>query len=79
MTASATPPAVPKISPAPEPMPKGRSGDSFSSVVKRMPDSLIILITSCVVSTRSTLGLPKRLNSGLAASIFLAVQGMIAM
>ena len=59
-------------------MPNGRSGDSFSSIWKRMPDSLIILMTSCVVSTRSTFGTPSRRNSSRPASIFLAVQGMMA-
>ena len=78
-TASATPPVVPKIVAAPVPMPKGRSGASPSSSVKRMPDSLIIMMTSWVVSTRSTSRTPSCWNSGRAASIFLAVQGMMAM
>ncbi len=66
--------------PAPEPRPKGRSGDSYSSLVSWMPDSWTILMTSLVVSTRSTAGEPSGWrNSGRAASIFLAVQGMMAM
>ena len=78
-TASATPPVVPKMVAAPVPMPKGRSGDSPSSSAKRMPDSLIIMMISCVVSTRSTSGFPSCWSSGSLASIFLAVQGMMAM
>lgn len=42
-------------------------------------DSLIMVMISWVVSTRSTSGLPSCWNSSLAASIFLAVQGMMAM
>ncbi len=77
-TASATPPVVPKMVPAPVPMPKGISGDSPSSSAKRMPDSLIMLMISWVVSTRSTSGVPSVQNSARAASIFLAVQGIMA-
>ena len=44
-----------------------------------MPDSLIMLMISWVVRTRSTSGLPSCWNWGRAASIFLAVQGMMAM
>ena len=75
---AATPPVVPKMVAAPVPMPKGRSGDSPSSSAKRMPDSLIIMMISCVVSTRSTSGFPSCWNSDRLASIFLAVQGMMA-
>ena len=78
-TASATPPVVPKITAAPVPMPKGISGDSPSSSANRMPDSLIMVMISWVVSTRSTSGFPSCWNSGRLASIFLAVQGMTAM
>ena len=78
-TASATPPVVPKITAAPEPKPKGISGARPSRSAKRMPDSWIMVMTSWVVSTRSTSGRPSRANSGRAASIFFAVQGMIAM
>ena len=49
-------PLVPKITAAPVPMPKGISGDSPSSSANRMPDSLIIVMISWVVSTRSTSG-----------------------
>ena len=78
-TASATPPVVPKITAAPEPKPKGISGARPSSSRKRMPDSWIMVMTSWVVRTRSTSGRPSWANSGRAASIFLAVQGMMAM
>ena len=70
---------VPKITAAPVPMPKGISGDSPSSSANRMPDSLIIVMISWVVSTRSTSGFPSCRNSGRLASIFFAVQGMMAM
>ena len=54
----ATPPVVPKMTAAPVPMPKGISGASPSSSLKRMPASLIMVMISWVVSTRSTSGPP---------------------
>ena len=43
-----------------------------------MPLSLIMLISSIVVSTASTSGLPLWVNSSRFASPFFAVQGMTA-
>ena len=50
-TASVTPPVAPKITPPPEPMPKGISQDSEGSASKLMPWASIIRISSVVVST----------------------------
>ena len=77
-TASVTPPVTPKITPAPETVAKGIFTASGSSSLNMMPDSLIMRISSCVVSTTSTIGSPSLVNSGRAASNFLAVQGMMA-
>ena len=79
MTASVTPPVTPKISPAPEMVPKGISMASGSRSEKRIPDSLIIRISSWVVITASTFGSPSSRNSSRVASNFLAVQGITAM
>ena len=45
-TASATPPDVPKITPAPEPSPRGMSGARSTSASKSMPASSIISMSS---------------------------------
>ena len=64
--------------PAPDMLLKGRSTDSGCSSLKAMPDSRIMRMSSCVVITTSVLGSPSTLNSGRAASYFLAVQGITA-
>ena len=77
-TASATPPGAPKMTPEPVVMPNGMSTASSSRLAKSMPLSLIMLMSSIVVSTASTSGLPLWVNSSRFASPFFAVQGMTA-
>jgi hypothetical protein len=75
--ASATPPLAPKMMPAPLTFPKNASTGTGLIVNGSMCLSANMAMTSVVVITRSTSGMPSVRNSGRAASYFLALQGMM--
>ena len=76
--ASITPPAAPKIFPAPVLSPKGLSYSPSGSFKRSKPRDRKSRINSRVVRTASVFGYPSFTSSGRSASYFLAVHGMIA-
>ena len=71
-----TPPVTPKMTPAPEPRPRGLSKSSSGRAATLICMARSIRSSSRVVRTTSTSWLAASLTSGVADSYFLAVQGM---
>ena len=78
IAASITPPVAPKITPAPVASPNGESNSSSGSSLNWIPASLIMRASSLVVNDASISCAPDDECSGLCASNFLEVQGIIA-
>ena len=73
-----TPPVAPKITAAPVPLPRGLSKGISSRTAGLICSPRNIRTISRVVSTTSTSGSPQASRMvGRAASLFLAVQGMM--